>query len=535
VQNWIFAHYFFLTEATTAPISATFYQKFLQSLHDQVCFIRDNLTPARNHRTIELYAIFLTAVVFPEFEQSAAWLAFARDALLHNLQTDLLPDGVQVELSTDYHHLVLKNYLSIRKLALLNEIAMPVEMDVLLRKGLEFALYAHKPDGTIPSLSDGDSRSFLDLLRQGYELYGDEALLYVATGGREGRPPASRSRLFPQSGYAILRSGWGERGEPYGDERYLIFDCGPLGAGNHGHLDLLNVELAAYGRSLVVDPGRYSYDESGEPNWRALFRGTSYHNTVQVDGRNQTRYLFEKTRYKIRGRAPDHCLQAFVQQETFDYLHGVAYSHEYPVVHERKILFARHDYWIISDHLHAADGHDHDYDLFFHLADEAWGRVETAVQDNTCVVAAPHLLLAQPATEDVTLAVEDGYVSRRYGVKHPAPVLRFACRAADATFHTVLYPYQSEGQRPQITITPLPVCRNNRLCAPAEAFALRITICQNGEQLSDLYLNAAAEGNYEIGDDGRPLTDDRQPFTDNHRQISAVNGRPSAVSLQRIS
>ena len=39
----------------------------------------------------------------------------------------------------------------------------------------------------------------------------------------------------------------------------------------------------------MVDPGRYSYAE-GDPNWRHWFRGTAAHNTVTVDGADQTPY-----------------------------------------------------------------------------------------------------------------------------------------------------------------------------------------------------------------------------------------------------
>src|SRR5207249_1589723 len=125
-------------------------------------------------------------------------------------------------------------------------------------------------------------------------------ILYVASGGQRGTPPACRSKGFPDGGYHILRSGWGNGSEPFEDERYLVFDCGPLGRGNHGHLDLLSFEMAAYGQSLVVDPGRYVYDESGGTNWRVLFRGTGYHNTVQVDKKNQTRYALGKNSFKIQ-------------------------------------------------------------------------------------------------------------------------------------------------------------------------------------------------------------------------------------------
>jgi hypothetical protein len=495
VQNWVFAHYYFVAQTRPPNLTPDFYLKFLASLRDQVDYLRHHLTPARNHRTIELYAIFLAAVVFPEFQEAGEWLAFSRQALYENLETDFFADGVHYELSTDYHHLVLKNHLGIRKLALLNQISMPAEMDVLLQKALEFAMHIHKPDGLIPSFSDGDARSFLDLLLQGYELYGREDFLFVATQGERGRPPARRSAAFPDGGYHILRSGWGAT-EPYADERYLAFDCGPLGVGNHGHLDLLNFEMAAYGRSLIVDPARYTYNETGETRgaWRALFRGTSYHNTVQVDKKNQTRYVFQKTRFKVRGPAPDYELRAFISEDGFDYLHGVARSHEYEAVHERRICFVRGEYWIISDQLWAED--EHDYDLLFHLSDEAWGQVETATARQTRLVHAPHLVLAQPLDLGAQLFVEDGWVSRTYGVKHPAPILRFARRAANAAYHTVLYPYKVE--RPQIEMATLPARRNGKPCSPSEAFALSVTVEKGGERITDYYFNAdpALKGEY---------------------------------------
>jgi hypothetical protein len=393
---------------------------------------------------------------------------------------------VQYELSTDYHCLVLKNYLGIRRLALLNRIPMPAEMDARLQKALDFAMYAHKPDGLIPALSDGDSRSFLNLLEQGYALYGNEEWLYVATQGVRGKPPAQPSKAFPKSGYYILRSGWGNGPEPYTDERYLIFDCGPLGVGNHGHLDLLSFEMAAYGQSLIVDPGRYIYDEAGETNWRALFRGTGYHNTVQVDKKNQTCYQFHKTRYRIRGPEPDSELKAFISRDSFDFLHGVARSHEYAAVHERKIFFLRPEYWIISDFLLADETHT--YDLRFHLSDQAFKKVRVTLEHGTYLVNAPHLVLAQPFALQVQLWVEQGYVSRTYGVKQPATIVKFTCQAANATFHTVLLPYKSE--RPEISVTKLPALSGSQVCSPAQAFALCITINKHGQKFRDYYFSA---------------------------------------------
>jgi hypothetical protein len=472
IQNWIFAHHYFVVASRARLVSSEFHLGLLRSIHAQVSWLIEHLTPARNHRTLELYAVFLAAVIFPEMKHAAAWLEFARIELLKNLRTDLLPDGVQCELSTDYHHIVLRNFLAVRRLAQLNRIELPAELDRLIRKALRFALWAHRPDGLIPAISDGDQAGFLKLLAEGDELYGCDELRYVATQGREGVPPAERSKVFSSSGYCILRSSWGDGDEPYEDARYLFFDCGPLGAGNHGHLDLLGFEMAAYGQPLIVDPGRYTYDESGATNWRVLFRGTAYHNTVQVDGRNQTRYEFHKRKYRIRGPEPEPELKCFVSREGFDYLHGVARSYEYDAVHERKIFFLVPEYWLITDLLRAESSHR--YDLFFHLSERAWGRTALKLDPNGLLVEAPHLVMAQPADERVTAQIECGWVSPSYGIKHQAPVVRFTRAAGNACFSTILYPWKNE--RPEIAVTSLAVTADDQPCEEHQASALCITL-----------------------------------------------------------
>jgi hypothetical protein len=69
VQNWIYSLHLVLrrprprTRPAATPPSM---RRLLESLHEQVEFLCANLTPKRNHRTLELYAIFLAGVAFPE-------------------------------------------------------------------------------------------------------------------------------------------------------------------------------------------------------------------------------------------------------------------------------------------------------------------------------------------------------------------------------------------------------------------------------------------------------------------------------------
>ena len=482
VQNWIYAYYYFVCQAKHDGCCPLFHLQLIESIAAQVNFLCANLTPARNHRTLELYAIFLAGVVFPELKDAKFWVEFSLPEIARNVQTDLLPDGVQCELSTDYHQLVLKNYLCVRRLAKLNAITVPKDMDERLVKALEFSMYVHKPDGIVPSLSDGDSRSFLDLLMQGYELYGREDMRYVATRGQFGQPPNKRAVHFADSGYSIVRSGWGTDEKAFSDEQYLIFDCGPLGAGNHGHLDCLHFELAAYGRSLIVDPGRYTYSEAGDTNWRVKFRGTAYHNTVLVDGKNQTRYepraikevsrhAHGSVRHKITGGAPQHEMRSFVSTSRFDFLHGVARSEEYDAVHERRLYFAFGEYWICCDTLSSPSKHR--YDQLFHLGESAQDGVAIHRERGTLLVSVPNLIIAQEDRFDsMEFGIEPGYVSYRYGVKHPAPVVRFTQSASNTNFQTVLYPFRD--QAPNIRVRELRVAADDGNDTHACAFSIAI-------------------------------------------------------------
>lgn len=501
VQNWVYAWHCFATDPS-APIPPAFQARFFASLHAQVEHLCANLHPGRNHRTLELAAIFLAAVAFPELRSAALWREFALAEIVRNIDTDLLPDGVHCELSTDYHHLVLRNFLSVRELARRNGIAFPAGADRRLQRALDFALHARRPDGFVPSFSDGDVHDYGELLDQGDLLFGRPDLRYSFTRGAGGTAPPARVAAFPDAGYYFARSGWGEHGDAISDERYLAFDCGALGAGNHGHLDVLSVELAAFGHPLVVDPGRFTYHEGGDINWRVVFRGTAAHNTVQVDGREQTRYEPGPNRYRIRGPAPAATLIDFVSTAQFDLLHGEARSFEYDVVHERRIAFVAGSYWIVSDTLRAPERHV--YDLRWHLSDEAEGRTDLSGDAAVVRVQAPHVLLLATAGTGTRAALDTGFVSRRYGEKLPAPVLRLSRTAAATTFHTVIVPFA--GGAPQVVVAEgVPATGDGSGSAGVVRRTLVVRIGEGGPAHTDTW--SFTEWHAEAGE-GRPATAD---------------------------
>ncbi len=498
VQNWIYSLRAFACHGArhVAPIEPAFFRRLLDSLHEQVEFLCANLTPKRNHRTLELYAIFLAGVAFPEMARSAHWREFALRETLVNMRADLLADGVHCELSTDYHHLALRNWLNVRTLAARHRVQVPREMDRLLERGLEFSMHVHKPDGIVPSLSDGDARGFLPLLALGAELYGREDMRWVATRGAQGRAPERTTVHFAASGYTVLRSAWGSGPSDFAAAQHLVFDSGPLGEGNHGHFDCLSFELAAAGRSLVVDPGRFTYSEApidaSAENWRVRFRSTAAHNTVCVDGRNQTRYVPKtikeasrhsqgSVRHKISGPAPAAALIEWAEAPGLTLLHGRAASHEYDAVHERIVACVDARYWIVSDALRAPTVHD--YVANFQLSEQAFGRTELSIGSDIRV-ASPQLDIGMPRRAGIEATICDSWVSPRYGSKHAAPALRCSARGSDVDFDTVLVPWLTEPAR--IDLTDLAALAEDG----APGSALRIEVTLNGQTCVDTWFHS---------------------------------------------
>ena len=72
-------------------------------------------------------------------------------------------------------------------------------------------------------------------------------------------------------------------------EIWCRLDGGPhgfLSIAAHAHADAMSVEVRYGGVDVLADPGTYCYH--GEPAWRSYFRSTIAHNTVELDGRNQS-------------------------------------------------------------------------------------------------------------------------------------------------------------------------------------------------------------------------------------------------------
>ena len=255
LQNWIYAWNRFQRSPGFGGFDPEFEQHLIQTISVHATYLQSHLTPERNHRTLELYALFTVALALPEIDDDGALRDFAWHELHLNLLADCRPDGVHREQSTHYHMIALRSWVGARENARRGGLRVPASYDERLNRAVEFAMHCQRPDGSIPALSDSDSADYRQTLALAASLLRRPDVAYAATNGRRGVAPSLTCPGFHHGGYYVQRGAWNGLIRRRPRLRHLIFDCGPIGDGGHGHYDLLSIDAWA-GRPLVVDPGR---------------------------------------------------------------------------------------------------------------------------------------------------------------------------------------------------------------------------------------------------------------------------------------
>lgn len=140
---------------------------------------------------------------------------------------------------------------------------------------------------------------------------------------------------FPVGGYSIF-SGICKKNEK--SNFRLVFDHGPLGylsIAAHGHADALSTILFVDGKEFLVDPGTFVYHEGAK--WRDYFRSTIAHNTVRIDGVDQS----EMQGVSIWGKKANSQILSSVDTKE---LSSCCAKHDgytrlnKPVIHQREIV-----------------------------------------------------------------------------------------------------------------------------------------------------------------------------------------------------
>lgn len=454
-NSWLWALYHFRADLEDDTLLAVVRGLWLMGR-----YLAANLeyTSPNNHLLLEAKALAMLGLLFPEFRDAGQWHQLGERVLWAEVRRQVHPDGGHAEQASLYHQIITSELLEYLWLLAVNERLAPEDVRLRVMQMLEFERGLLKPNGEMPLYGDsalGDSYVRFKALAAGAILFNrldlgcvpmDEATFWL-TGGKTMpvAPAPQESCAFPDSGFFVMRAGAGPAAT------YLLFDCGPFGyapAPGHGHADALSFELHLGGQTLIVDPGVYSYHAGAQ--WRNYFRGTAAHNTIRVDGQDQS--LLQGEMRVVRPAKVK--LHAWVSMGAYDFVDGAHDGYTRlarPVVHRRQILFIKPDYWIVFDQLLGQGRHE--IELLFHFAPEA--TVARCADDWLAIHCGESELriapLQRPAPAEWRIisgqeVPVQGWVSRYSGQKYAAPVAHYTL-TADLPLHfvTLLWPGAGDG------------------------------------------------------------------------------------------
>ncbi len=431
--------------------------RWLASIYAQCEFISKNLSrhsSANNHLIGELAGLYVAASTWQFGERSGAWAAQAKAELEREAVIQHFSDGGNREQAFAYQAYTCECLTVAGIYGQRGGDPFSGEFWNTLRRAYRFLRSMRDCAGHFPMVGDADDGAVLRLaprdgcVRAASVLALGDAMFGVRVGDAPGDAvrwllgdtndwlPAQSSEpptdwQFPDSGCFLFGARFGERDEIKG-----MVDCGALGylgIAAHGHADALAICLSIAGEECLVDPGTFAY--GGAYHWRSYFRGTSAHNTVRVDGLDQSvsggRFMWTRKAKTSVDKAP-------FSPTPFEFVgsHDGYQRLGDPVRHVRSVIYDDTPmHLIVRDDI--VGKINHEIEQFWHFAPN----VQVRLDGGKVLASGKRFQLhMQFLPNDLDLQLirgqEDpplGWYSRGYGTKEPATVLRIHTASSAAT------------------------------------------------------------------------------------------------------
>ncbi len=473
-MSWIWAFHLFRESSYLSP---ALFKKAVKVLYLHGRHIEKYLSryySPNTHLTGEALGLYYLGTQLPFLERARHWRKLGEDILMGEIGRQVLPDGVYFEQSSWYQRYtvdIFSHFVLLR--SLYGDpvyTAKAAALEQRLQKALDFVMHLTLPDGRTPIIGDDDGGRMLPLTTEEPDDFrgtmavaatiferSDFKFTSAAVSqevfwltGTEGlakydslpvNPPIVTSTGFLDGGYYVMRDGWSDT------DNFLAIDCGNVGAltGAHGHSDMLSIEVAIHGKTLLVDSGTYTYHESKE--LRDYFRSSAAHNTLTIDGLSASE---PASTFKWKSMAEAHT-DEWISKDRFDFFKGSHNGYERlsdGARHTRSILFAKGDYWIMRDLVEGAGVHE--YALNFHYSPDRKPIVESGqgwVGDDS------HRLCT--FGDNGVWQQKESWISNNHAHRVNAPYLRFVSQGeGPQEFFTFILPLDQGTDPPVVEEVP---------------------------------------------------------------------------------
>lgn len=449
---------------------AAFRLRWLTSIYQHCHFIAGHFSrysSANNHLLGEYMGLLVGTITWPMWPECKQWQTVAKEGFEAQALLQNSADGVNREQAVYYQHEVIDMMLLIGLIGRANGIEFGTEYWNRLESLLEFIAAVMDCNGNVPMIGDSDDAlmvrlsqeaswsPYRSLLASGAVIFkrgdfaakaqhfddksrwllGDAAALQFASLPK---PMSAAPRTaFPEGGYYLLGARFGQP-----DEVRAVVDCAPLGylsIAAHGHADALAMVLSAGGQPLLIDPGTYAYHT--QKVWRDYFRGTFAHNTVRVDGLDQS---VIGGNFLWLNKANSTCESFDVQgdRQAFQGQHDGYMRLADPVRHQRVIVFdSALNQFTVVDTLDCTGAHT--IEICWHFSDSC--TVTRNGEDVTAATSSVSLTMAMPAGELTPTMLRGqvnppaGWISKSFDVKEPTTTVVWRGAVTGTTsFKTVI-------------------------------------------------------------------------------------------------
>ncbi|WP_264530912.1 heparin-sulfate lyase HepC [Flavobacterium sp. N502540] len=415
-----------------------FLMEFLNSFSKQTAYIPKNYSKEGNHLLFEAQRVLGAGASFPELKAAEEWRKSGIEILNREIKLQVLPDGVQWELSPIYHvaciDIFLKAYKSAKMAGVEKE--FPETYSKTIEKMMVATANISFPDYSTPMFGDSwifDKNGRIKQFLSWSKMFPENGLLkYLGTAGAEGQLPNYKSQALSDGGFYTFRNGWNDQ------STVMIVKAGPS-AEFHAQPDNGTFELWVKGRNFTPDTGCYIYSGDAEvTKMRNWFRQTKVHSTLTLDNQNMVITKAKENKWSTSKN---------LDQLTYT---NPSYT---DLNHQRTILFIDQKYFLILDKaIGKASGN---LGVHFQLKEDSkpvFNKTNNSV--TTTYEDGNNLLIQSLNTDKVTLNEEEGKVSYQYAkeIARPAFVFEKAkTTAATQSFITVVYPYDGT-KAPEISI-----------------------------------------------------------------------------------
>ena len=287
------------------------------------------------------------------------------ERLRQMLSTQFSTEGVHREHSPDYHRMILSTLQQLERAELL-----PSDTSVNTQSIEESLAWFVLPDQSLAMFGDTPLRTLPNRNH-----YRSPVLQSAASGGRLGCPPDKSWRAFPESGYAVYRSGWPTSDDDPQDWTYLALNAA-FHSRTHKHADDLSFVWYDHRSHILTDPGRFGYldpthadSDLGKKGFyyahpkRIYIEETRAHNAVEIDGQSYQRRGVKPYGSALR-RTGEHQGVFFAEAHA----EHLTLDRSSRIQHTRLLLLRAREWLIVYDRLWDPRNRPHEFRQWFQFA-----------------------------------------------------------------------------------------------------------------------------------------------------------------------